>query len=55
MIGLLRLPDLKSCNCLTRYSGCCWASLGLAGMPELPSAPWQAAQHLAANLALALG
>ncbi|CKT52635.1 Uncharacterised protein [Mycobacterium tuberculosis] len=23
MTGLLRLPDLNSCSCLTRYSGCC--------------------------------
>src|SRR6478609_3500876 len=49
--ALARLPFLNSCNCLTRYSGCCWASLGLAGVPELPSAPWQAA-HTAVNLAL---
>ena len=32
MIGLLRLPDLKSCSCLRMYSGCCCASLGLAGV-----------------------
>src|SRR6478609_3245433 len=50
MIGLARLPDLNSCSCLTRYSGCCCASLGLAGVPELPSAAWQAAQT-AVNLA----
>ena len=35
MIGLLRLPALNSCSCLTRYSGCCCASLGLAGMPRV--------------------
>src|SRR6478735_7592817 len=51
MMGLARLSDLNSCSCLSRYSGCCWASLGLAGVPELPSAPWQAA-HTAANLVL---
>src|SRR5438094_1000856 len=50
MTALLRLPDLKSCSCLTRYSGCCCASLGLAGVPELPSAAWQLA-HTAAKLA----
>src|SRR6185369_13314879 len=50
MIGLARLPALNSCNCLIRYSGCCCASLGLAGMAELPSALWQAA-HTAVNLA----
>src|SRR5512140_986502 len=50
MIGLARRPLLNSCNCLTRYSGCCCANLGLAGTPELPSAPWHAA-HTAANLA----
>ena len=51
MIGLARLPDLNSFSCLTRYSGCCCASLGLAGMMELPSAPWHAAQT-AVKLAL---
>src|SRR6185369_7531168 len=50
MIGLARLPALNSWNCLIRYSGCCWASLGLAGMAELPSALWHAA-HTAVNLA----
>src|SRR6185369_2821000 len=50
MIGLARLPALNSCNCLIRYSGCCWASLGLAGIAEFPSALWQAA-HTAVNLA----
>src|SRR5689334_8804329 len=44
MIALLRLPDLKSCSCLRMYSGCCWASLGLAATEELPSALWQEAQ-----------
>ena len=44
MIGFLRLPSLNSWSCLTRYSGCCAASLGWAGTDELPSAPWQAAQ-----------
>ena len=44
MMGLTRLPDLKSCSCLIKYSGCCWANFGLAGMSELPSAEWQAAQ-----------
>src|SRR5574343_171147 len=43
MMALARLPDLNSCSCLTRYSGCCWASLGLTGVVELPSAAWQEA------------
>src|SRR3990167_2460332 len=42
MIALSRLPDLNSLSCLTRYSGCCWARLGLAGVVEVPSAAWQA-------------
>src|SRR3990167_3308139 len=42
MIALSRLPDLNSLSCLTRYSGCCWARLGLTGGVELPSAAWQA-------------
>ena len=28
MMTFLRLPALNSCNCLTRYSGCCCANLG---------------------------
>ena len=47
MIAFSRLPDLYSCNCLTRYSGCCCDSFGLTGMAELPSAPWHAT-HTAA-------
>src|SRR6478735_3427363 len=50
MTGFLRLPALNSSSCLTMYSGCCCASLGLAGTPELPPAPWQATQT-AVNLA----
>src|SRR5688500_14585405 len=50
MIGLLRLPDLKSCSCLRMYSGCCCASFGFAAMAELPSALWQEAQAWAAEL-----
>lgn len=41
--ALARLPDLNSVSCLTRYSGCWPANLGLAPMTELPSAAWQAA------------
>src|SRR4029453_17548453 len=41
MIGLLRLPDLNSSSCLARYSGCCPAMIGLAGLPREPSAVWQ--------------
>src|SRR5262245_32572451 len=53
MIALLRLPDLKSSSCLRMYSGCCCASLGLAGIAELPSALWQEAQlWLLAGVAL---
>ena len=44
MTALARLPDLNSCSCLTRYSGCCCASLGFSAMLELPSAAWQATQ-----------
>src|SRR3954462_9940814 len=49
MIGFWRLPPLNSCSCLTMYSGCCCASLGLAGVPELPPTPWQAT-HTEENL-----
>jgi GTP-binding protein len=44
MIALARLPDLYSRNCFSKYSGCCPANLGLAGVVELPSAAWQATQ-----------
>src|SRR4051812_22474064 len=44
MIGFGRLPLLNSCSCLTMYSGCCCDRRGLAGVPELPPGPWQAAQ-----------
>src|SRR5690349_10360311 len=44
MTGLGRLPLLNSCSCLTMYAGCCCDRRGLAGVPELPPAPWQAAQ-----------
>src|SRR5450830_141190 len=50
MMALARLPDLNSCNCLIRYSGCCWSSLGWTGITELPSGAWQAA-HTTAKLA----
>ena len=42
-----RLPALKACNWEMMYSGCCCASLGLAGVGEFPSAPWQATQTAA--------
>jgi hypothetical protein len=44
MMALLRLPDLNSCSCLTRYSGCWPAMIGLAGLPREPSKLWQAPQ-----------
>ena len=44
MIGFLRLPDLNSASCLTRYSGCWPCRIGCAGLPREPSALWQAAQ-----------
>ena len=50
MMAFLRTPVLYSRSCFIRYSGCCWDNLGLTGVPELPSAPWQAA-HTAVNLA----
>src|SRR5258708_2679500 len=31
MTGLARVPDLNSCSCLSRYSGCWPARLGFAG------------------------
>src|SRR5687767_10694201 len=40
--GLLRTPDLNSSSCLARYSGCCPAMIGLAGLPREPSAAWHA-------------
>src|SRR5688572_13334464 len=44
--ALSRLPDLNSSSCLTRYSACWPAMIGLAGLPREPSALWQAAQTL---------
>src|SRR6218665_370717 len=48
--ALRRLPDLNSCNCLSRYSGCCCDSLGSVTAAELPPAPWHLA-HPALKLA----
>src|SRR3954452_10552722 len=50
MMGFGRLPPLNSCSCLKMYSGCCCASLGFAGVPELPPTPWQAT-HTEENFA----
>src|SRR6218665_100899 len=39
--ALRRLPDLNSCNCLSRYSGCCCDSLGSVTAAGVPGAPWR--------------
>ena len=46
MVSLMRFIDLKSCNCLIRYSRFWPARDGKMGDVACPSAPWQVAQRL---------